>query len=68
MVTFTRRVRRGEGGHALPPPDTVDGLRIAHNGLWVAAASGGYALVRLSAESATCVQRLHPVKLVMLDC
>ena len=46
-VTFTRRVRRGEGGHALPPPDTVDGLRIAHNGLWVAAASGGHPASRI---------------------
>lgn len=55
-------------GHVLRPPDTVDGLWAAHDGLWVAAASGRYTLVRLSVGSATCVQRLHPVKSVMLNC
>ena len=68
VVTFTRRARRGGRGHAPRPPDTVDGLWIAHDGLWVAAASGRYMLVRLSVGSTTCVQRLHPVKPVMLNC
>ena len=60
VVTFTRRARRALRGHAALPPDVVDGLWVAHDGLWVATATGRYTLVRLTARSATRVQRLHP--------
>jgi len=60
-VTFacgTRAGRRRRG--TVPPgtPGTVDGLWVAHDGLWVAAAAGHYTQVRLTAGAATRVQRL----------
>jgi hypothetical protein len=39
----------------------VDGLWFAHDGLWVAAATGHHTLARLTTRSATQVRRLRPV-------
>jgi hypothetical protein len=55
-VTFVRRA----GNDRLKPPQTVDGLWLVQDGLWVAAATGHYTHVRLTARSATRVQRLQP--------
>jgi hypothetical protein len=41
-VTFTRSTRRGRRGRMKLPPETVDGLWLVHDGLWVAAATGRY--------------------------
>jgi hypothetical protein len=57
-VTFTRRTRHRPGA---TPPDAVDGLWFAHDGLWVAAAAGHHTLARLTTRSATQVRRLRPV-------
>ena len=57
-VTFTRRTRHRPGAAS---PDAVDGLWFAHDGLWVAAATGHHTLARLTARSATRVRRLRPV-------
>ena len=57
-VTFTRRTRHRPG---VAPPDAVDGLWFAHDGLWVAAATGHHTLARLTTRSATRVRRLRPV-------
>jgi len=53
-----RRARRG-AGH---PPEVADGLWVAWEGLWVAAATGRYTVVRLTAGSITRVRRLRPVR------
>jgi hypothetical protein len=62
-VTFTRArgaLRPGRRpSAALPRP--VEGLWIARDGLWVAAAAGHYSLVRLTTHSSTRLQRLRPV-------
>ena len=60
-VTFTRR---GSGiPHGRRPsaalPRAVEGLWVARDGLWVAAAAGHYSLVRLTAQSTTHLQRLQ---------
>ena len=60
-VTFTGRTRRARRGRMARPPEAVDGLWLAHNGLWVAAAAGHYTHVRLTARSVTQKQRLRPV-------
>jgi hypothetical protein len=57
-VTFTRRIRRGR---IALPPGAVDGLWVAHDGLWIAAAAGHYTHVRLTARSVTQVQALRLV-------
>jgi len=57
-VTFTRRTRHRPGA---APPDAVDGLWFAYDGLWVAAATGHHTLARLTMRSATRVRRLRPV-------
>jgi len=54
-VTFIRMARRGR-----LKPQTVDGLWLVQDGLWVAAATGHYTHVRLTARSATRVRRLRP--------
>jgi hypothetical protein len=62
-VTFTRR--RSGLRHDRRPcaalPRAVEGLWVARDGLWVAAAAGHYSLVRLTAQSATQLQRLQPM-------
>jgi hypothetical protein len=62
-VTFTRArgaLRPGRRpSAALPRP--VEGLWIARDGLWVAAAAGHYSLIQLTTHSSTRLQRLHPV-------
>jgi hypothetical protein len=62
-VTFTRRRSGIPHGRrpsaALPRP--VEGLWVARDGLWVAAAAGRYSLVRLTARSTTHLQRLQSV-------
>lgn len=60
-VTFTRRTRRARRGRTALPPEAVDGLWLAHDGLWVAAATGRYTHVRLTAGSVAQVQRLRLV-------
>ena len=60
-VTFTRRTRRARRGRIAPLPEAVDGLWVAHDGLWIAAAAGRYTHVRLTARSVTQVQRLRLV-------
>ena len=62
-VTFTRRTRHRPGA---APPDAVDGLWFAHDGLWVAAATGHHTLARLTTRSATQVRRLRPVTALRL--
>lgn len=57
VVTFIRRTGRGR---LKPPPQTVDGLWLVQDGLWVAAATGHYTHVRLTARSTTRVRRLQP--------
>lgn len=39
----------------------MESLWVARDGLWVAAAAGHYSLVRLTTQSSTQLQRLHPV-------
>ena len=56
-VTFIRRTGRGR---LKLPPQTVDGLWLVHDGLWVAAATGHYTHVRLTARSVTHLRRLQP--------
>ena len=56
-VTFIRRTGRGR---LKLPPQTVDGLWLVQDGLWVAAATGHYTHVRLAARSTTRVRRLQP--------
>jgi hypothetical protein len=62
-VTFTRArgaLRPGRRpAAALPRP--VEGLWVARDGLWVAAAAGHYSLVRLTTHASTRLQRLRPV-------
>jgi len=60
-VTFTRRTRRARHGRPAPLLEAVDGLWVVHDGLWVAAATGHYTHVRLTAQSATRMQRLRLV-------
>src|SRR5262249_62209271 len=43
------------------PRETVDGLWVAHDGLWVAATTGRYTHVRLTARSAAHTRRLSLV-------
>ena len=57
-VTFSRRTR---GSRSALPRETVDGLWVAHDGLWVAATTGRYTHVRLTARSATHTRRLSLV-------
>jgi hypothetical protein len=56
-VTFIRRTGRGR---LKLPPQTVDGLWLVQDGLWVAAATGHYTHVRLTARSTTYLRRLQP--------
>jgi hypothetical protein len=56
-VTFIRGTGRGR---LKLPPQTVDGLWLVHDGLWVAAATGHYTHVRLTARSITRLRRLQP--------
>ena len=42
------------------PPQTADGLWLALDGLWVAAATGHYTHVQLTARSVTHLRRLQP--------
>src|SRR5690348_5977277 len=56
-VTFIRGTGRGR---LKVPPQTVDGLWLVHDGLWVAAATGHYTHVRLTARSITRLRRLQP--------
>jgi hypothetical protein len=56
-VTFIRGTGRGR---LKLPPQTVDGLWLVHDGLWVAAATGHYTHVRLTALSVTRLRRLQP--------
>jgi hypothetical protein len=60
-VTFSRRTRRRRRGRMVLPPVAVDGLWVVHDGLWVAATSGRYTDVRLTAGSGTRMQRLRLV-------
>jgi hypothetical protein len=60
-VTFTHGTGVTGHGPSTPQPPPVDGLWVAHDGLWVAAAAGRYTQVRLTARSATQVRRLRPV-------
>jgi hypothetical protein len=62
-VTFTRRGRSIPHGHrpAAALPRAVQGLWVARDGLWIAAAAGYYSLVRLTGQSTTHLQRLQPV-------
>jgi hypothetical protein len=55
-VTFIRSTGRGR---LKLPPQTVDGLWLVQDGLWVAAATGHYTHVRLTARSITRVRRLQ---------
>jgi hypothetical protein len=56
-VIFTRGTRRARR----TPPEAVDGLWVVHDGLWVAAVTGRYTHVRLTARSATRIRRLRLV-------
>ena len=56
-VTFIRGTGRGR---LRVPPQTVDGLWLVHDGLWVAAAVGHYTHVRLTARSVSRLRRLQP--------
>ena len=62
-VTFTHR--RSGIPHGRRPsaalPRAVEGLWVARDGLWVAAAAGHYSLVRLTTQSTTHLQRLQPM-------
>jgi hypothetical protein len=60
-VTFSRRTRRKRRGRMVLPPVAVDGLWVVHDGLWVAASTGRYTHVRLTAGSGTRMQRLRLV-------
>lgn len=60
-VTFIRRARRTRRGRMTLPLEAVDGLWIAHHGLWIAAAAGHYNHVRLTSRSVIHVQRLRLV-------
>lgn len=55
-VTFIRRTGRDR---LTLPPQKVDGIWLVQDGLWVAAASGRYTHVRLTARSVTRVRRLQ---------
>jgi hypothetical protein len=53
-------------GTTIPPAPSggsraVEGLWVARDGLWVAAAMGHYSVVRLTVQSTTQLQRLRPV-------
>lgn len=61
-VTFSRKTRRRRRGRMVLPPLAVDGLWVVHDGLWVAATTGRYTHVRLTAGSGTRVQRLRLVR------
>ena len=56
-VTFIRGTGRGR---LKVPPQTADGLWLALDGLWVAAATGHYTHVQLTARSVTHLRRLQP--------
>ena len=64
-VTFTRARARGVTRYGRRPsaalPRAVEGLWVASDGLWVAAAAGHYSQVRLTTQASTQLQRLHPV-------
>jgi hypothetical protein len=62
-VTFARRGSGTPHGRRLSAalPRAVEGLWVARDGLWIAAAAGYYSLVRLTVRSTTHVQRLQPV-------
>jgi hypothetical protein len=64
-VTFTRARARGVIRYGRRPsaalPRAVEGLWVARDGLWVAAAAGHYSQVRLTTQASTQLQRLHPV-------
>ena len=60
-VTFSRRTRRRRRVRMVLPPVAVDGLWVVHDGLWVAATTGRYTHVRLTAGSGTRMQRLRLV-------
>jgi hypothetical protein len=62
-VTFTCRgsgIRQGRRP-AAALPRAVEGLWVARDGLWIAAAAGHYSLVRLTAQATTRLQRLQSV-------
>jgi len=56
-VIFTRGTRRARR----TPPEAVDGLWVVHDGLWIAAVTGRYTHVRLTARSTTRIRRLRLV-------
>jgi hypothetical protein len=60
-AAFIRRRRRARRstGH---PPEVVDGLWVAWEGVWAAAAIGRYTAVRLTAQSTTHVRRLRTIR------
>ena len=60
-ATFLRRRRRARRG-AGHPPEAADSLCVTWDGLWAAAATGRYTVVRLTTQSATRVRRLRPVR------
>jgi hypothetical protein len=56
-VIFTRGTRRARR----TPPQAVDGLWVVHDGLWIAAVTGRYTHVRLTAGATTRMRRLRLV-------
>jgi hypothetical protein len=60
-VSFTRRSGRSPAGRSMTRLETVDGLWVVHDGVWVAATTGYYTHVRLTRQSATHVRSLNVV-------
>jgi hypothetical protein len=60
-VTFSCSTRRRHRGRMVLPPVAVDGLWVVHDGLRVAATTGRYTHVRLTAGPGARMQRLRLV-------
>jgi hypothetical protein len=60
-VSFTRRLGDSSRGRQIARLETVDGLWLVHDGVWVAVTTGHYSHVRLTLQAATCVRGLSMV-------
>jgi hypothetical protein len=61
VVSFVRLTRDADRDEVTLPPGAPSGFWVADDGVWVAAAVGGYTHVRLTAQSATWLHPLRPV-------